>query len=135
VDVGRDGRRVVERAGADEANARAGVTAEDGDLARGATEDPLLLAAAAGHVDRLRLPGEQLDAVRLDQHVDDERAPGLPLAVQAVTAVREERLRREPISNLTTGTAAFAHLASLPHREQALEYEPYASVRFGSAHH
>ena len=111
VNVRRHARRVVERAGADEQDARARVAAVDRDLARRAAEDPLLLAAAAGYVDRRRLAGQQLDAVGFDQRVDDERAAGLPLAVEAVTAVREERVRRQPIPNLSAGAAAFEHVA------------------------
>src|SRR5207248_103027 len=112
--VGRDARGVVERAGADEPDRRAGVAAEDRDLAGRAAEDPLLLAAAARNVDRLRLAREQLDAVGLDQQVDDERAAGLPLAIQAVAAVREERLGRKPVANLSAPAAAFEHVGHDP---------------------
>ena len=41
---------------------------------------------------RCRIAREQLHAVGLDQQVDHERASGLPLAVQAMTAVDEERV-------------------------------------------
>ena len=55
---------------------------------------------------QLRLAGEQLDAVGLDQQVDHEGAPRLPLAVQAVAAMDEERLGREPVANLTARAAS-----------------------------
>jgi hypothetical protein len=48
---------------------------------------------------RLRLTREHLDAIRLEQQVDDERASRLPLAVQAVTAIDEHRLGRQPVAN------------------------------------
>ena len=43
-------------------------------------------------------PREDLHAVGLDEQVDDEGAPGLPLAVQAVAAVDEHRLGRQPVA-------------------------------------
>jgi hypothetical protein len=42
------------------------------------------------HRDRLRIAGQQLPAVGLDQHIDHERTPRLALAGQAVAAVDEE---------------------------------------------
>jgi hypothetical protein len=69
--------------------------------------DPLLAAVVARHVHRLRPSGEQLDAVGLDQQVDHEGAARLPLTVQAVAAMDEERLGRQPIAN---GSAAAATL-------------------------
>src|SRR4029450_10234221 len=75
--------------------------AEHSPLAGWTTEDLLLAAIVARHVDLLRLSREQLDPVALDQQVDDERAAGLPLAIQAMTAVDEERLRRQPVANLS----------------------------------
>jgi hypothetical protein len=77
--------------------------AEDRDLAGRATEDRLLAAVIASHVDRLRVAREELNTVGLDQQVDDERASGLPLAVQAVTAMREERVGRKPVANCSAG--------------------------------
>src|SRR5437660_3404613 len=109
VHIGRDARRVVERATPDKPNTRA-VAAEDRHLADRAAEDPLLLSAAARYVDRVRLAREELDPVGLDQQVDDERTSGLPLAVQAVTAMCKERLRPKPIANLPAGAAAFKHV-------------------------
>jgi hypothetical protein len=106
VNVGRDCCRLVERAGAHETNREARVLAEDGCLAGWAAPDLLLLAAAAGNGDRLRLSGEELDSVGLDQDVDDESAPGLPLTVQAVTAMDDERLGRKAIANRSAGAAA-----------------------------
>jgi hypothetical protein len=77
-------------------------------LAVGAAVDPLHAAVVARHVDRLRVAGEHLDAIGLDQQVDHECAAGLALAVPAVTAVREERLVGEAIADRTAGTATFA---------------------------
>jgi hypothetical protein len=87
VHVRRDRRRVVERAAADEEHVGAPVVAVHRDLTRRAAVDALLAAVVAGNVHRLRLLAEQLDAVRLDEQVDHDRAPGLSLAVQAVAAV------------------------------------------------
>jgi hypothetical protein len=75
----------------------------------------LLAPVVARHVDRLRRGGKQLDPVRLDQQVDDECAPGLPLAVQAMTAMNEQRIRCEPVANGSAGAAALTwdiHLSS-----------------------
>src|SRR5205807_76127 len=59
----------------------------------------------ARRVDRLRRVREQLHTVGLDQQVDDECASGLSLAVQAVTAMREERIGRKPVANRSAGAA------------------------------
>jgi hypothetical protein len=109
VDVGLDTRRIVERSAADEAHAGSRVAAEDRDLARRAAEDPLLRLGAARDVDRRRVTREQLYAISLDQQVDDEGATGLPLAVEAVAAVDEERIGREAIPNGATRTTALAN--------------------------
>ena len=106
MNVRRDRCRVVERTGSDEADLTTRVLAEDRYLAGWATPDLLLLAAAAGNGDRLRLSGEELDSVGLDQDVDDESAPGLPLTVQAVTAVDKERIGREAVAKRPAGAAA-----------------------------
>ena len=107
-------RRLVERAAADEPHLGASVLAEDRHLAGRTAEDPLLAAVVARHVDRLRVAGEQLHAVGLDQQVDDEGASGLPLAVQAMTAVREERIGRqagsEALRSRSFPTALDTHL-------------------------
>src|SRR5215208_6243941 len=113
MDVGRDALRIVERAAADEANGGAAVLTEDRDLAVGAAIDALLAAVVARHVDRLRLAREHLDSVALYEQVDDERAPRLPLAVQAVAAVDEERFGAEPIANGATGATSFTRVAQL----------------------
>jgi hypothetical protein len=63
-------------------------------LAGGAAKDSLRAAVVARRVDRMRLTGQHLNPVRLDKHVDHERAAGLPLAVQTVAAIDEERLCR-----------------------------------------
>ena len=77
--------------------------AEHSHLAAWTTEDLLRAAVVARHVDLLRLSREQLDAIAFDQQVDDERTAGLPLAVQAMTAVDEERLGRQPVANFSAG--------------------------------
>jgi hypothetical protein len=82
--------------------------AEDGDLAVRAAEDRLFAAVVSRHGDRLRRCCEQLDSIGLDQQVDHERAPGLPLTIQAMTAVREERIGCQPVANLSARTAALA---------------------------
>ena len=83
------------------------VLAEDRDLARRATPDHLRLPAAARHGNRLRLAGEELHPVGLDQEVDDERAARLSLAVQAMTAVHEEWFGNEPIADCSAGATTF----------------------------
>ena len=87
------------------------VLAEDGDLAGRAPVDPLRASVVAGHVHRLGVAGEQLHAVGLDQQVDDECAPGLPLTVQAMTAMREERLGREPVANRSACASTLIRIA------------------------
>jgi hypothetical protein len=72
-----------------------------------AAEDPLLLASAPRDRDGLGLAGEELDAIRLDQDVDSERAPRLALAVQAVAAVDEQGLGRQPVADGPARAAAF----------------------------
>jgi hypothetical protein len=108
VNIRLDARRVVERPAANESHLGARVLAEDRDLAGRAAEDALNAPVVARSVDRLRIVGEEFDPVRLDEEVDDERAPGLPLAVKAVAAVNEERVGRQPVPNRSTGTASFA---------------------------
>src|SRR6266498_3357678 len=46
-----------------------------------------------------------VSTVGFDQQVDDESATGLPLAVQAVTAMCEERIGRKPVANRSAGAA------------------------------
>src|SRR5262249_54784504 len=85
------------------------VLAEHRDLALGTAIDPLRAAVVARQVDRVRRAGQELDAVGLDQQVDHERAARLALAVQAVAAVRDERLIRQPVADRATRAAAFPH--------------------------
>jgi hypothetical protein len=47
----------------------------------------------------LRLTRQQLHVVRLDEEVDDERASGLTLAVEAVAAVGDQWLRGQPVAD------------------------------------
>jgi hypothetical protein len=89
--------------------------AEHRHLADRTTEDLLLAAVVARHVHLLRLSSEQLDTVALDQQVDDERAAGLPLAIQAMTAVDEERLGRQPIANFPARAPTFTRDAHRRH--------------------
>jgi hypothetical protein len=103
--VGRDSRRLIEGTAANEPHLGTAVLAEDRHLAGWTTEDPLLASVVARHVDRLRVAREQFHAVGLDQQVDHESASGLPLAVQAVTAMREERIGRKPVANRSAGAA------------------------------
>ena len=127
MDVGRDGRRLVERTAAHEPHLRPRVLAEDRDLAGRAPVDPLHAAVVARHVDRLRRARQELDAVGLDQQVDDEGASGLALAVQAVTAMREERIGRKPVANRSAGAATLtwdAHDLLLEDKRRSLDCTP-----------
>jgi hypothetical protein len=90
------------------------VLAEDRHLATWTTEDPLQAAVVARHVDRLRGARDQLYTVGLDQQVDDESASGLPLAVQAMTAMREERIGRKPVANRSAGATTLTWDAQDP---------------------
>ena len=67
-------------------------TAFIGPSVRLASDDPLRAAVISRNVDRPRLTRGHLDAVGLDQQVDHKGAAGLPLAVQAVAAMDDERL-------------------------------------------
>jgi hypothetical protein len=82
-----------------------GVLAVKRRLAGPTPPDSLDTAIVARHVDRLRIAGGQVDAAGLDQQVDDESASGLALAVQAVTAMREERIGCESVANHSAGAA------------------------------
>lgn len=108
VNVRPDVARIVERSGADVAHPWSGVLTEDGDLTARTAKDPLGAAVVARSVDRTRLSLEDLHPVSLDQQVDDERAAGLALAVQAVTAMDEHRLRNQPVSNASARASALA---------------------------
>src|SRR5689334_16190830 len=113
VDVRADRGRVVERPAADEPHRRMAVGAEDRHLADGAAEDRLDAAVVAGNVHGPRVAGDELDPVGLDQQVDDERAAGLALAVQAVAAVGEEGIRRQPVADGAARAPAFANAHGL----------------------
>jgi len=102
VDVGRDARGLVERPRTDERDDRIAVVAVERDLALGTAEDGLRRAVVAEHLDQPGLARRELDAVGLDQDVDRERAPGLPLAVEAMAAVHEKRVARQAIPNHAT---------------------------------
>jgi hypothetical protein len=107
MDVGGDTAGIVERAGADESKPRMAVFAEDRDLAGRAAEDPLAAAVITRNVHGLRVACQQRYPVGFDQQVDHEGAAGLPLAVQAVATVDEQRIRGKPVANLSAGAAAF----------------------------
>jgi hypothetical protein len=71
--------------------------------------DALRAAVVARRVDR---DGRALDdrhSVGRDEQVDDERSPGLALAVPAVTAVHEHRLGLDPIADRAARAPAFAN--------------------------
>ena len=57
-------------------------------------------------VDRVRRSRDFLQAVGLDEQVDDEGAAGLALTVQAVAAVDDHRFRRQPVPNRAARAAA-----------------------------
>src|SRR5207244_3693681 len=123
--VGRDARRLIERTAANEQHLLTAVVAEHRHLAGRASEDQLLAAVVARHVYGLGRAREQLHTVGLDQQVDDERASGLSLAVQAVTAVREERIGRKPVANRSAAAATLtwgAHVLLL--EDNATESSP-----------
>src|SRR5271166_1517631 len=114
MDVRRQRGGFVERADPDEAEALdAAIVAKDRDLARWAAMNDMRPAAVGRNRNGLRLAREHLDPVGLDQRVDDEGAAGLPLAVLAVSAVHEHRLRTEPVAN---GAASAAALERVAHR-------------------
>ena len=126
VDVGSDARRIVERSAPNEPDARSRVLAVDRDLTRRAPEDSLLLARAARHVHRQRVTREQLDSVGLDQQVDHESASGLPLAVQAVAAMREERIGCKAVANRPARAATLTKIThELLLEDKALEPAQY----------
>src|SRR6202035_4106084 len=65
VHIGRDIRRVVERAGADKPQLGSGVLAEQGDLTDRAAKDPLNAAIVAGSIHRLRCFSKHVHACGL----------------------------------------------------------------------
>jgi len=64
-------------------------------------------AGIRGHRKGDRLALQEFDLVGLDQAVDGEGAAGLFLAVEAMTAMDEQRFAFQPIAHLTAGTSAF----------------------------
>src|SRR5208282_2488603 len=84
----------------------AAVMTPDCDFAHRTPMDDLRPAARGWRRNGLGLAHELLDAVGLDQRVDHESAAGLPLAIAAVAAVDEHRLRREPVAHPAAGAAA-----------------------------
>jgi hypothetical protein len=100
------GCRIVERTGANETDLARGLLAEDCYLTGRATPNLLLFAAAARDGDRLRLAREKPHPVGFDQQVGDERAPGLPLTVQTMTAMDEQRSGHNPVANGAARAAA-----------------------------
>src|SRR5690349_20062864 len=98
------------------------VAAVEGGLAARTAEDRLRRSVVARNVDGLRLAGHDLDPVGLDKEVDDERATCLALAVQAVAAVDEERLARQPIAHRTARTATFADHGAEPNRTRVRRF-------------
>src|SRR5215217_751661 len=106
VHVRRDIGRIVERPAPDEAHLPRAVFAEERDLTLRAAEDPLDAAVVSWHADRLRRSRDFLQAVGLDEQVEDEGAAGLALTVQAVAAVNDHRFRRQPVPNRAARAAA-----------------------------
>jgi hypothetical protein len=104
VHVGRDSRWLIEGTAANEPHLRTTVLAVDRHLAGWTAEDPLAASVVARHVARLRDAREQLDPVGFDQQVDDEGTPGLPLAAQAMAAMREEWIGQKPVANRSART-------------------------------
>src|SRR6185295_20170427 len=100
VDVGRQPRRLVERAHADEAHrvAGAGVVAPDRDAARRTAGDSLSLAAVRRRVDNLHFAVQHLHAICFDHRVQRECRAGFALAPRAVAAMHEQRPARQPIA-------------------------------------
>src|SRR5271166_98644 len=132
MDVRRQRGGYVERADADEADALdAAIVAKDRDLARRAAMNDMRPAAVGRNRNGLRLAREHLDPVGLDQRVDDEGAAGLPLAVLAVAAVHEHRLRTEPTANGAAGAAALERVAhrSSPSSSSLASQTPRADQR------
>jgi hypothetical protein len=126
--VGHNARGQVERPAANEQHLRPSVLAEDRHLAGRTAEDLLLAAIVARHLDWLRVAREQLHTVGLDQQVDNECASGLPLAVQAVTAMREERIGRKPVANRSAGATTLtwdAHDLLLEAGRRSPDSTPY----------
>ena len=117
VNVGRKARGFLERADADEVDARAGlgIVAPHRDTAIDAAPEHLPLAARARErrLDRLAL--QQFDLRRLDDGVDGERRAGLALAPCAVAAMHDERLGVEAIMHGAAGAAAVSHFAPIGH--------------------
>src|SRR5689334_1800042 len=104
------------------------VTAVEGRLAARATKDLLRRSVVARHVDELWLPCQDLDAVERDQRVDDEGAARLPLAIEAMAAVHEERIARQSVAN---GSACAATLADhTPEPTRAPTYIPAGETSY-----
>ncbi len=91
MDIGRDVGWFIQRAAAHEPHLRPGIFAEDRDLAARTSVDPLHAAVVTRRIDRLRRFGDNLDALGLDEEIDNERAAGLALTVQTVAAMNEQR--------------------------------------------
>jgi hypothetical protein len=119
--VGRDACRLVERPRADEGHDGIGVATVERDLALRTAKDLLGRAVVARHLDRLGLARRDLDAVSLDQDVDDERATCLPLTIEAVAAVDEERVARQPVADRLTRAATLE-------KHTQLRYFPLRSI-------
>src|SRR5690606_12629289 len=76
-------------------------------LARRAAIDVVRTAAVRRYENGHRVAGEQLDAIRLDDRVQDERGARLALAVEAVAAMDEHRRRCEAIAHRTARASPF----------------------------
>src|SRR5271165_1635774 len=81
--------------------------APDRRFAGGAAVNVMRASAVGRNRDGLGLALELLDPVGLDQRVDHEGAPRLPLTVLAMAAMDEHRPRRQPIAHSSARAAAF----------------------------
>ena len=105
---------MVERADADVSGpvARAAVVAPERDLAGGAAQDRLPLAAERRRLDAFRRGlADQFHPVRLDHRVEGEGTAGFALAPAAMAAVDNDGVVQQPVADLTAGAAAFGALA------------------------
>ena len=85
---------------------------------------------SVGIGDRFGRARQNLDAIRLDQRIQHERASRLPLAVVAVAAMHEHRRAREPVADSAAGAAAGR--VAQPFRSPALSCVWRRSVYFAA---
>lgn len=121
MDIGRHCAGFVERPDTNEtdklthATSHDEVVAPDGDLAFRAARDSLFGAARRRHLDIDNISLEQMDPICLDQRVDCECRPGLPLAKAAMAAVDYQWLRLHVVSHVPTAAATLVNIALCRH--------------------